>query len=114
ADGLKSLRFQALTEDRSGHLCAIAMANVGRTMHHFDGRRFTAAALDLPPGFDYAWGDAQINFQDQEGDWWIPTGHGVMRFAQPAQFTDLAHARPKAIYSVPEGLPHDHVLRLFE
>src|SRR2546430_5156828 len=55
-------------------------------------------ALPISPGFDYAWGDAQIDFQDHEGDWWIPTSHGVIRFAKPGDFADLAHARPKAIY----------------
>ncbi|MBZ5620811.1 MAG: ATP-binding protein [Acidobacteriia bacterium] len=114
ADGLKSLRFQALTEDRSGRFCPIANVREVSTIHEFDGRRFTAVSPHLPSGFRYAWGDAQISFQDREGDWWIPTYNGVLRFAPPARIIDLAQARPKGIYTSHDGLPDQYVLRLFE
>ncbi len=113
SDGLSSLAFQAITEDLSGHVCAIADLNGRKTMQLFDGRRFAPIPLDLPIR-DYAWGDSQIDFQAHDGDWWVPTGRGLFRLARPAGATDLVHARPKAIYSVADGLPNDYVLRLLE
>src|SRR5262249_21178546 len=76
--------------------------------------RFTAVSPRLPPGFTWAWGDSQIHFQDRQGDWWMPTNNGLLRFSPPARITDLANARPKAIYTMRDGLPNNHVLRLFE
>jgi ligand-binding sensor domain-containing protein/signal transduction histidine kinase len=114
ADGLEVLRIHALIEDRAGRLCAITSGNDGLTIHEFDGSRFTGVSPHLSPGFTYAWGDAQVGFQDHVGDWWVPTSNGVLRFAPPARIADLAHASPKAIYSTRDGLPDDRVLRLFE
>jgi ligand-binding sensor domain-containing protein/signal transduction histidine kinase len=113
-DGLKATRVHALTENRNGHICPITMDDDGMRIYEFDGNRFEQVVPYLPPRFTYAWGDAQITFQDHAGDWWIPTSNGVLRFAAPVRIADLSHGRPKAIYTSRQGLPNDTGLRLFE
>lgn len=112
-DGLEGL-VGAITANSSGRICPITLLGHRTTIREFDGHRFTGVIPNLPAGFSNAWGDAQIHFQDHAGDWWVPTANGLLRFAAPRRLADLATARPKAIYSMVEGLPGNVVLCLFE
>jgi signal transduction histidine kinase/streptogramin lyase len=114
SDGLRSFYSAALIEDRAGRVCFIVSDAERRTIHVWEGGKFTPVDFYLPPGFTYGWGDAQITFQDHTGEWWTPTANGLLRFAAPAHITDLAHTPPKKIYTKRDGLPGQVVLRLFE
>ncbi len=113
-DGLEGLEVAAITESSCGRVCPITWVGHHLSIREFDGHRFTGVILNLPAGFSNAWGDGQIHFQDHAGDWWVPTANGLLRFAAPRRLTDLASARPKAIYSMADGLPGNIVLCLFE
>jgi signal transduction histidine kinase len=60
------------------------------------------------------WGWNQSILRDHEGDWWIPTERGIFRFAKPRHLADLARARPKANYTMRDGLSANGIFRLFE
>ena len=47
------------------------------------------------------------------GDWWVTTGAGALRYSR-CTLEELAHARPKNIYTTRDGLSGNDVFRLFE
>jgi ligand-binding sensor domain-containing protein/two-component sensor histidine kinase len=114
ADGLRSLRFHALAEDRNRHVFAVTSDDAHNTVHIFDGTRFRPVDPYLPNGFVYGWGESQITFQDHRGEWWVPTDNGLLRFAAPAHVAGLTRNPPKNVYTKAEGLQNDEVLLLFE
>src|SRR5262249_50656282 len=113
-DGLAAAGVDAICENRAGELCVISSG----TMHYinrFDGRRFRAIWPAFPKQITYfGWGSNQITLQDRTGEWWVPTGQGLCRFPAVARVEQLAHTRPKAVYTAREGLPFDDVFRLYE
>src|SRR5262249_21385037 len=62
----------------------------------------------------FGWGWNQLTLQDHAGDWWIPTGQGLCRFAKAARAQDLRGARPTKVYTTRDGLIGDNIFRLFE
>lgn len=113
ADGLQSFRVHALSMDGRGKVYVMAGTKT-LTVHQFDGKRFIAADPLLPPGIHFTWGESQFTLQDHEGEWWLPTDHGVLRVAAVSRLANLARQLPKAAYTTRQGLPGNIVLRLFE
>ena len=115
ADGLKATRIASIIEDRDGKVCVFGSeaSTGGHILHRFDGERFLPIHIPLPAGWHVGWGWSQITFQDRAGEWWVPTEHGLIRFAKmPA--TELSAARPKAVYTMRDGLGADYVFRVYE
>ncbi len=119
-DGLRSLRVAALFENREGSVCAFTrgqkpedIAGGDGFVECFDGRRFGAHALRLPPGTLYGWGWSQFMLQDEAGDWWVPTLSGLFRFS-PVPFERLGDVAPARRYGTRDGIPRDGLLRLYE
>jgi ligand-binding sensor domain-containing protein/two-component sensor histidine kinase len=54
------------------------------------------------------------SLQDRFGEWWIGTGHGLFRFPKTARAQDLAHIRPKAVYTVADGFAGDNIDALYQ
>ncbi|MDQ2856997.1 MAG: hypothetical protein M3R68_11755, partial [Acidobacteriota bacterium] len=115
ADGLGKLRIVALSEDQKGELCAIT-GDGPPSINRFDGQRFSSIWPRMPPEIKTAaWGWNQVAFQDHSGEWWVPTGSGLLRFPRLAGVDQLAQTPPKAIYNLQHGnLPGDDIFRLFE
>jgi ligand-binding sensor domain-containing protein/two-component sensor histidine kinase len=123
ADGLppelnapSSVQVSSIFQDRSGALC-VATGGNGRKpfLSRLEGEKFKSIFPNLPPQVaSIGWGTHQIALQDHTGDWWIATTKGLVRFAPPARFEQLAHARAKAIYTTSDGLPTDEIFRIFE
>jgi len=85
----------------------------------FDGTRFHTVRLSLPremfvDAIQLGSGWGQWIVRDREGDWWIPSERGIFRYGPQKRIEDLAAARPKAHYTVRDGLPSDGIFRLFE
>jgi signal transduction histidine kinase len=112
-DGLGSGTISALFEDRTGALCAASGAgNV--FINRFDGRRFTAVRPPVPDGIDdRGWGIGQITFQDDRGEWWVPTFRGLLRYPTVESFEALDHTLPKRYYTEQNGLASYGVFRLY-
>lgn len=60
----------------------------------------------------WAWNQGLL--VDREGDWWIATRSGVLRFRGVTRVEALARATPIARYTRRHGLAADVVIRLFE
>jgi len=115
ADGLAKLDVAAIFENQRGELYAIN--GVGRPfINRLDGQRFISVTPHLPSETkSFGWGSNQITFQDHLGEWWVPTGSGLLRFPRVASVEKLAHTPPKNSYNHQRGdLLGDDVFRLFE
>jgi len=111
-DGLKTDDIRSIFQGADGSLYFVTGLH-SRYIHRFDGDRFTAVSPYVP-GHDadwdwLGWGWGQTHFQDHRGEWWIATGHGVLRYPKVGRLEDLAHTAPTAFY--PE---HDRIFRLYE
>jgi PAS domain S-box-containing protein len=112
ADGLGGVDIKSIFLDQQGHLC---FTSGNLFVHQFEGDRLVRIGPNFPGGVkDFGFGWYQIVLQDHAGEWWIPTGEGLYRFARPKNLEELAHARPKAVYKTKDGLPADSIFRLFE
>lgn len=82
-------------------------------LHRFDGEKFSGLAFKQIG--NRSWGWNQLDLRSRvDGEWWIPTAFGLIRFAPVKRFEDLATAVPKKIYTKADGLFADEVFRLFE
>ncbi|MEP6818069.1 MAG: two-component regulator propeller domain-containing protein [bacterium] len=114
-DGLGKLRIMSIFENQRRELFA-TNANGKPIINRFDGKRFTAVWPEMPRDIKgFGWGHNQVTFQDHTGEWWVPTGSGLLRFPRVASVEQLAHIPPMAVYNHQGGqLPGDDVFRLFE
>ncbi|QOY90719.1 sensor histidine kinase [Paludibaculum fermentans] len=83
SDGLRGTSVDAILEDSAGRLCVLAREGTAELfLNEFDGRRFQARRLALPPHSTLLdWGSrAQTIGQDRDGAWWIATNEGVVRY----------------------------------
>lgn len=95
------------------------VASRGGFLYWFDGSGFRTVRLNLPremfvDGIQLGWGWGQWIVRDHEGDWWVPSERGIFRYGPQKRIEDLASARPKAHYTVKDGLPSNSIFRLFE
>jgi ligand-binding sensor domain-containing protein/two-component sensor histidine kinase len=113
-DGLGGDRAGAVFETRTGDLLVVS-GLFNAFVSRFDGERFVSAA---PGGLDRithkGWGWDQVTLQDRGGEWWHPTGEGLLRYAAVDGPEALARARPKAVYTARDGLPSGNIFRVYE
>jgi ligand-binding sensor domain-containing protein/signal transduction histidine kinase len=111
-DGLGGTRVGSIFENSAGELFVFSDNGF---LNRFDRGRFTAVRLNFPKGISYGgWGWYQITFQDSAGEWWMTTGEGLVRYPRLTTFAEIIHTRPKAIYTIADGLPSNDIFRLFE
>jgi len=116
SNAVSPVKVSSIFQDQSGALCVTTQGR-GRQpfLSGLEGKKFKSIFPNLPAQVaDIGWGTQQIDLQDRTGDWWIATTKGLVRFALPAHFEQLAHAQVKAIYTTSDGLPTDEVFRIFE
>lgn len=110
-DGLIERRVAAVSPDTSGGVYLIG----GRTVHHVTDGRLEAVSWRLPRDVKYfGWGTNQVTLCDSKGEWWVPTGEGLFRFAAVSRFSDLAACEPVARYGTREGMGGSEAFRIFE
>jgi ligand-binding sensor domain-containing protein len=79
----------------------------------FDGEKFSV--IQLTDVKSRSWSRNQLDFRSRvEGDWWVPSAYGLVRYAAVKKFEDLARAKPKKIYTTKDGLLTESVFNLFE
>lgn len=114
SDGLGARSVKSLRDDREGRLCVVTGDFVaGFFENTFDGTSFRNVQMTLPKGFGWSWGWNQISFQDSRGEWWLGTATGLLRYSK-MDAAQLATAKPKAIYTIKDGLPANEIFRLYE
>lgn len=115
ADGLGESFVSSLFESRAGDLCGMTFFSSSTPLSWFDGDRFRAIRPQLPQRVDYlGWGWHQLTLQDRAGEWWLPTGQGLVRYPKVDHVGQLATTPPKAIYTTRDGLVSNDVFRLYE
>ena len=115
ADGLGGTRIGAISADRAGELCVFSGGAGKGFINRFDGQRFAAIELTLPKGIvNPTWGWYQNMFEDEQGEWWMSTGEGLVRYPKLSRLEQLTHAIPRAIYTTRNGLGGNEMFRLFE
>jgi len=79
----------------------------------FDGKKFSE--IQLPDVRNRSWSRNQLDLRSRvDGEWWIPSSRGLMRYAAVEKFEDLARAKPKKIYTTADGLAAGAIFNLFE
>jgi ligand-binding sensor domain-containing protein/two-component sensor histidine kinase len=109
ADGIRSAGTLLVTPGDG--VLAMEMAGEWRFFRCADQRPILTK---LPGSVIPSWGWNQMALVDREGDWWIGTRSGVLRYHGVSRLAQLAHARPVARYAKRDGLGADVVIRLFE
>lgn len=112
-DGFTPGPFNTLLESANGELLIFnGTRPAQRFFQVFDGQQFGRVEHKVRDGFGYS--REQSILQDRFGEWWVATDQGVHRYAQVRTVTELAKAKPRAIYDQQNGLSHHYVERLFE
>jgi ligand-binding sensor domain-containing protein/signal transduction histidine kinase len=115
ADGLGESRVSSLFESNAGDLSGMTLFSSMTPLSWFDGKRFRAIRPRIPPRLTYfGWGWHQLTLQDQAGEWWLPTGQGLVRYPKFNHVKQLATTAPKAIYTTRDGLVSNDIFRLYE
>src|SRR5581483_5836843 len=92
-DGLENTAIGSIFEDRMGRICVMTGKDHTPVLRVQDGDVFRPATIPYPPSIRYyGWGWNQLTFHARNGEWWFPTGEGVLRFARTERAEDLVHA----------------------
>ena len=109
ADGIRATG--TLFETPGDGVIAMEMRGDWRFFRCVDRRPIVA---NLPFSVIPSWGWNQMALVDSEGDWWIGTRSGVLRYHGVSRLEQLTRAKPVARYGKRDGLAADVVIRLFE
>jgi ligand-binding sensor domain-containing protein/two-component sensor histidine kinase len=114
SDGLGSSRVSSVAEDSSGRVYVVTQNTQGGDVNLLDGSRFHRISPRLPklpvaPGAS----SRQPGLQDPNGDWWLATDFGLVRYARVKRPAQLANAEPTAVYSQRNGLPSEIISSLY-
>ncbi len=113
-DGLASNRINSIIEDQAGDLYAITASGF-LGISQYNGRGFSPVRpASWIKDKDWGWGTSQITLRDHNGEWWVHSFKGLVRFPKVNRLEDLSRTPPKAIYTTRNGLASNHILRLFE
>jgi signal transduction histidine kinase/ligand-binding sensor domain-containing protein len=114
-DGLGAARIAAIFEDRQGRICVQAGWNDPPGILLQNGDHFETVLIPHPHSLTYfGWGWHQTVVTARDGEWWIPTAHGLLRFPKLRHTEDLAHTNFSAFYSGDSELGDVELFRAFE
>lgn len=114
-DGMADPVVDTLLHDLSGNLCVVRAGQRSVYVSRLKGSRFEPIRIPLAPGKSYpGWGWNQSLLQDHLGEWWLPTGHGLVRFGSAPSVASLASARPRHVYTTADGLAVDDIFVVYE
>ena len=111
ADGLSGDWVLSIFEDLRGALYVVTRNGF---INRMEGERFVAVKPDVRLDVTTApLGRSQLVLPDRHGDWWLRSMEGLFRFAAVDRLERL-ESPPTAHYTHRDGLPADHVTRVFE
>src|SRR5262249_18379987 len=114
-EGYRSGDFTpSIFESQNGDLYATNGDYYSPYVNMFDGTQFSAIRVNAPvlgagQGF---W--ESVMLQGRGREWWMTTGAGLFRFASVKRIRDLSKLRPKAAFTVRQGLTNNNVHPLHE
>jgi signal transduction histidine kinase/ligand-binding sensor domain-containing protein len=87
------------------------VGNNNKINHLFDGKIESITPL----GFKgRVWGTTFLDFQSSDGEWWLPSKAGLIRYPKVNNFRELSRTPPKRIYTTRDGLFKDVIFNIFE
>lgn len=112
-DALRRRFVRSLFENQAGQIC---LTDAPATVYYFDGQIFSFIRFNVPEKSLHAptWRSFNFVFQDRAGEWWVPTGEGLYRFARTERMQQLAQTRARTVYKIADGLPSYNLTRMFE
>lgn len=109
SDGIPEEGINSLITDQSGELF---LTSFRQKTSRFTGGRFETI---VPMGLESRnWGNTLLDHKSIDGEWWIPSTNGLLRYPKLKSFNDLAHTPPKKIYTTADGLFSNLVDNIFE
>lgn len=110
---MNAARIAAVFEDLEKRLCVLTSWD-GGSLRVFSDGTFKLVDIPYPRGFTaHGWGSKQNGFQAHDGEWWFPSGLGLLRFTA-STIDRLPQAHLKAQYDVHSAMHCDDVVRAFE
>jgi signal transduction histidine kinase/ligand-binding sensor domain-containing protein len=112
-DGLLTDKVSQILPDGHGSVLLVGFPPAAG-VHRVEGDRLVGTRFSLPAGIrELGWAEAQAVLVDHRGEWWVPTGDALLRFARPERIEDLGRMRPVATYGRTE-LGSQAAFRTFE
>jgi ligand-binding sensor domain-containing protein/two-component sensor histidine kinase len=106
--------YGGLTSIFAGSGKEIFVSSSSSDLLRFDGEKLTELTLKNQIK-SRSWGWNQLDLRSRvDGEWWIPSAYGLIRFPAVRRFEDLATVAPKKIYTKADGMFADEVFRSFE
>lgn len=113
-DGLLTENIASVVPDGEGGVFLSAYPP-GKGQHHVENGRVEAIRWRIPASVTYlGWASVQCTLRDHLGDWWLPTGDGLLRYRGGQRFADLGAQDPVAIYGKKDGMGGNEAFRVFE
>ncbi len=105
--------FVAVTSLFAGRDGEMFVTSSNSDLLRFDGEKFVGFE---PAGVRFrTWGSNQLDLRSAvDGQWWVPTNFGLLRYAAVRRFEDLRRTPPIRVYGKPDGLAAEDIFRLFE
>ena len=114
-NGQRPFIVEGMLETQAGELCFLAGVNRKRVIVKNGEKGLSVVQPNFPRHITYfGWGFNQVGLQDRQGEWWLPTGQGLVRFPKVDRVEQLEFTQPKAVYTKKDGLTSDHVWRIHE
>ena len=108
-DGLRHNYVTSISQSRAGRVRA---GGGWPILNEFDGKQFAWGRFNLPG--QVSWTRGYDMLEDRTGGLWVGTPNGLFRFPEVTSVAKLVRARPKAIYSLANGLPAARMIPAFE
>lgn len=107
--GVPKAVIMSLFVDQDG---SVYLTNEDDRLHHLvNGKVETVRPL----GFSgRSWGTTFLDFRSSDGEWWLPSTAGLLRYSSATQFQDLSHTSPAKVFTTADGLFTNYVFKLFE
>ena len=108
-DGLPKSLIRSIDSGRGGEMFFTAGKN--KLIRFADGK------FEVIEPFGIAgrhWIDRFLDHRAKDGEWWIPSIGGLLRYPKVAGFADLARTRPKRVYTTADGMFSDVAYIVFE
>jgi signal transduction histidine kinase/ligand-binding sensor domain-containing protein len=113
-DGLGSARIASVLEDRAGRVLVQTSWGSGANILVKEGDGFKLIPIRHPSSITYfGWGWNQYIVPAHDGEWWVSTGQGLLRFPKLARDEDLSRTTPK-VYDARSPLGCSEVFRTVE
>ena len=115
SDGMGTYRIAAIFEDRNHELCVRSSYKGRQYFHVLRNYRFVPVGLRFPESaIRQGWGWNEWGLQSTDGQWFMPTGIGLIRFGRAAQAERLGRMEGSEVLNRLLGRSQTELFRLFE